>query len=420
MNTSSVIRALWWAVEAALVACSLLVLGLSSAGEWQPLLLLAILAAIYLAGDRMSSVVRDGLLTPAHSAMVLAMCLLGPAPAVAFGLTAAIAKSALRRLPASQWLANLAALGSCGLVGGVIARAVVGSAGAPGHHAAVVGATFGLLVFAVSFLTIFVNFAVIAIDVRVEDESALVRQFRDAFLPLIPGHLTSGVLTALMAVAYTNLGTLVLLCGVLVLGVFHYLIGALLRSEERADQLEARSIHLANMQLGVLSMLMDALALRDAETSRHTTAVARYARALAEEIGCDEEEREVRPGRQARRLRPGRGRHPLPPRARRRWRLPGWADRRRDPAGLARDRDLFDLRHDDLAGNDGTAHERRGRSGRVAQHRRPPARRRAGRGLRDDGPARGSGPVGVLRRPRDRAGPGQPGAQNGHDALLDG
>jgi putative nucleotidyltransferase with HDIG domain len=293
MNTSSVIRALWWAVEAALVACSLLVLGLSSAGEWQPLLLLAILAAIYLAGDRMSSVVRDGLLTPAHSAMVLAMCLLGPAPAVAFGLTAAIAKSALRRLPASQWLANLAALGSCGLVGGVIARAVVGSAGAPGHHAAVVGATFGLLVFAVSFLTIFVNFAVIAIDVRVEDESALVRQFRDAFLPLIPGHLTSGVLTALMAVAYTNLGTLVLLCGVLVLGVFHYLIGALLRSEERADQLEARSIHLANMQLGVLSMLMDALALRDAETSRHTTAVARYARALAEEIGCDEEEREV-------------------------------------------------------------------------------------------------------------------------------
>ena len=47
------------------------------------------------------------------------------------------------------------------------------------------------------------------------------------------------------------------------------------------------------MQLGVLSMLMDALALRDAETSRHASAVARYARALAVEIGCDEEEREV-------------------------------------------------------------------------------------------------------------------------------
>ena len=38
---------------------------------------------------------------------------------------------------------------------------------------------------------------------------------------------------------------------------------------------------------------MDALALRDATTSRHATAVARYAKALAVELGCDEEEQEV-------------------------------------------------------------------------------------------------------------------------------
>ncbi len=293
MKSVVVIRSLWWAAESAVLASALVVVGLSSPDQWRPFVLVAILAGIYLAGDRMSSVVRDGLLTPAHSAMVLAMCLLGPAPAVVFGLAAAVAKSALRRLPPSQWLANLTALGACGLVGGVIARAVVGAASVPHHHAAVVGATFGLLVFGVSLLTIFVNFVVVAIDVRIEDGSSLVRQFRDAFVPLVPGHLASGVLAALLAVAYTNLGTLVLLCGVLVLGVFHYLIGALLRSEERADQLEARSIHLANMQLGVLSMLMDALALRDAETSRHASSVARYARALAVEIGCDEEEREV-------------------------------------------------------------------------------------------------------------------------------
>ena len=40
-------------------------------------------------------------------------------------------------------------------------------------------------------------------------------------------------------------------------------------------------------------MLMDALALRDRTTSRHATAVARYAQALAIELGCDEEEQEV-------------------------------------------------------------------------------------------------------------------------------
>jgi putative nucleotidyltransferase with HDIG domain len=293
MKSAVVIRTSWWIVESALLGASLLAVALSSPDQWRPFLLVAILAGIYLAGDRMSSVVRDGLLTPAHSAMVLAMCLLGPAPAVVFGLTAAIAKSALRRLPPSQWLANLTALGACGLVGGVIMQTVIGSVSDPHNHSAVVGATFGLLVFAISLITIFVNFAVIAIDVRIEDGSSLRRQFRDAFVPLIPGHLASAVLAALLAVAYTNLGMLVLLCGVLVLGIFHYLIGALLRSEERAEKLEARSIHLANMQLGVLSMLMDALALRDAETSRHATAVARYARALAIELDCDEEEREV-------------------------------------------------------------------------------------------------------------------------------
>ena len=49
----------------------------------------------------------------------------------------------------------------------------------------------------------------------------------------------------------------------LVIGIFQYLMVALLRSEDRADQLEARSIHLASLQLGVLSTLVETLALRD-------------------------------------------------------------------------------------------------------------------------------------------------------------
>jgi putative nucleotidyltransferase with HDIG domain len=67
----------------------------------------------------------------------------------------------------------------------------------------------------------------------------------------------------------------------------------LLRSEERADQLEARSIHLASLQLGVLTTLVETLALRDRTTARHAAAVARYARELAEEVGCSEAEQEL-------------------------------------------------------------------------------------------------------------------------------
>ena len=93
--------------------------------------------------------------------------------------------------------------------------------------------------------------------------------------------------------AYTNLGLSVLFGAILVLVIFQYLTAALLRSEDRADQLEARSIQLASLQFGVLATLMDALALRDRSTARHAAAVARLAKKLATEAGCSEEEQEL-------------------------------------------------------------------------------------------------------------------------------
>ena len=68
---------------------------------------------------------------------------------------------------------------------------------------------------------------------------------------------------------------------------------ALLRSEERADQLEARSIHLASLQFGVLATLVETLALRDRSTARHAAAVGRYARELAAAAGLDERTQEL-------------------------------------------------------------------------------------------------------------------------------
>jgi putative nucleotidyltransferase with HDIG domain len=171
--------------------------------------------------------------------------------------------------------------------------ALVGNVHDPANQQLLQSVTFGLVVFAVSVTTIAINFAVVAADIYVEEGRSLTRQFREAFVPVLPGHLAAGLLAATLAVAYTNLGLPVLFGAVLVLATFHYLTTALLRSEDRADQLEARSIHLANLQLGVLTMLMDALALRDRTTSRHAAAVARYARRLAVELGCDEDEQEV-------------------------------------------------------------------------------------------------------------------------------
>jgi putative nucleotidyltransferase with HDIG domain len=71
------------------------------------------------------------------------------------------------------------------------------------------------------------------------------------------------------------------------------LVRELLLSQERAEQLETRSTQLASLQVGVLSAMLQTLSLRDRMTARHSAAVARYARAIAEEIGCTPAEQEL-------------------------------------------------------------------------------------------------------------------------------
>jgi putative nucleotidyltransferase with HDIG domain len=71
-----------------------------------------------------------------------------------------------------------------------------------------------------------------------------------------------------------------------VLIVFQYLLRELLRSQRRAQELAA-------LQLGVLASMVETLALRDRMTARHSAAVARYARALAEAHGCSREQQDL-------------------------------------------------------------------------------------------------------------------------------
>ncbi len=293
MSTSKLTTRLFHAAEVALLLGAVTAAAmLSTAEDWQPIGLVLLLLSLALIGQRLSATIGSGQLTAAHVALTLAMVLLGPSPAVAFGIAAMILTSATRRLPVTLWLNNLATFAVFPLVGGLMARALVGNVHDP-HNPATKGITFALVVFGVGVVTICLNFLMVAIDVMIDEERSLRRQFRDAFLPVLPGHLATGILASILAVAYTNLGLEVLFGAVLVLLIFQYLTSALLRSEDRADQLEARSIQLASLQFGALAALMDALALRDRTTAQHAANVARHAKRLAAEIGLDEEEQDL-------------------------------------------------------------------------------------------------------------------------------
>jgi putative nucleotidyltransferase with HDIG domain len=285
-------RIYWFAESLVLIAALTTAVLISQAQEWSSLLLVGLLLSLALIGQRLSVTLRNQQVTAAFLALVLAMSLLGPVPAMCFGLVAMIVTSALRRLSLSEWLNNLTNFAVFPLVGGLMIRGLFGNVQDPHNHLAQ-SATFGLAVFAVFMVTNALNFIIIAVDNRVVEERPLGGQVREVFIPLMPGQIATGALAAILAVAYLHLGFSVLLASVLLLLIFQYLAVALLRSEDRADQLEARSIHLASLQLGVLTTLVETLALRDRMTARHAAAVARYARELATARGLDESEQDL-------------------------------------------------------------------------------------------------------------------------------
>jgi putative nucleotidyltransferase with HDIG domain len=267
MSSSKLTTRLFFAAESIALASALVAAALiSRPQEWRPVLLVVLLLALSLAGQGLQFTIRGQNLSAGFVAQVLAMSLLGPAPAVAIALVAAIFISARRRLSPAYWLGNMSSFASV---------------------------TFGLVVFGVFMVTNALNFSVIALDNRIVENRRLLQQVRELFVPMLPGQIAAGALTAVLAVAYTNLGLSVLFGAVLVIMIFQYLMVALLRSEDRADQLEARSIHLASLQLGVLTTLVETLALRDRTTARHAAAVARYARELAREVGCSESDQDL-------------------------------------------------------------------------------------------------------------------------------
>jgi putative nucleotidyltransferase with HDIG domain len=286
---------LYWACESLVLAGTVAAAAyISRPDEWRPLALVGLLLGLSIVGEWFTiETPRGEELSASFVALILAMSLLGPAPAVALGVAAILFNSLRRRVSPSVSLNNLTIFAFVLLAGGLIVRVLAGNVHDPSNHEMIQGVTFGLIVFAAFIVATALNFFLLALNARVTAGRSMRADIRERLLPVLPGELATGVLATLLAVAYTNFGLPMLLSAIMVLLIFQYLTIALLRSEDRADQLQARSVQLASLQFGVLAMLMDALALRDHTAGRHAAAVARYARMLAREVGCDEAEQDL-------------------------------------------------------------------------------------------------------------------------------
>jgi len=246
-----------------------------------------VLTIVALTSDALTIETRGHRLSGAFIAIVLAMCFLGPAPAVAIALVTMAFDWVRDRPPLNYALNNLATYAIFPLVGGLLARGAVDLGAHPDS------AAYGFVVFGVYLVTIVLNFALTALGFRLAEGSPMARQWRTVLVPLLPSELAAATLVLAFSVIYVAAGLAAFVVLIVALVAFQYLTRALLISQERAEQLEARSTELASLQVGVLAALVQTLSLRDKMTARHSAAVARYARAIARAIGCSEEQQDL-------------------------------------------------------------------------------------------------------------------------------
>ncbi|MDX6728814.1 MAG: hypothetical protein QOK49_3619 [Baekduia sp.] len=268
--------------QVGLLAASLVGAALTSdASQWKPLGLVGFLTVLSVISEAMTIQTRGLRLSGSFISFVLAMSLLGPAPAVAIALVC-IVVDVLQHGRRGVLLLNLSVYAFFPLVGGLMGLAL--------DIRSLAGLDLGFAVLAVFFATNTVNFLLIAVMVSTK---GVWSRFRTVFIPVLPAEVLAGCLAVGIAVTYREVGLTALVALLGVLFLFQVLVRELLLSQERAEQLESRSTQLASLQVGVLAALVQTLSLRDRMTARHSAAVARYARAIANEVGCTEVEQEL-------------------------------------------------------------------------------------------------------------------------------
>ncbi len=224
MLTSKLTTRLFWAFEALTLTGTVGAAALLSRTEdWQPLAIVGLLLVLSLVGHRLTVMIGGGMMTAGAHRAGAGDVPAGPRPRRRVRdrrRDPHVGHEAPPRAAVAQQPVHLLAVPARRVADGASYRRRRPQRRRPGGDQ---GRPSRFIVFAVFLVTVALNFATVALDVLIDEGRSLSRQVREAFIPLLPGHLAAGVLAAILAVAYTNLGNAILFGSVLVLGIFHYL-----------------------------------------------------------------------------------------------------------------------------------------------------------------------------------------------------
>jgi putative nucleotidyltransferase with HDIG domain len=261
----------------------------SQAADWRPLNLVLLLFTLAVGSDMLTVEIRGLRASGSFLAIVLAMALLGPAPAAAIGAGSVAIDAIVSRRPWDKALGNIATYATFPILGAVAIDWLVNGT-IPGSQDPL---GFAAVVFVVFMVTNVINFVMVATIHRFQTGARLATTLRSAFLPVLPSEFATGLLTAGVAFCYGRIGVGAIGLLAVVIFVFQYLLRAGIGAYERGEELATRTRELASLQVGLLSTVMQTLSMRDEMTARHSAAVARYAREVARCLGVSDREQDL-------------------------------------------------------------------------------------------------------------------------------
>jgi putative nucleotidyltransferase with HDIG domain len=276
-------------VCAALAVAIVATVYLSRASDWQPPALVGLLLVLCIGSDVMTVEVRKVRITGSFLAIVLAMALLGPAPAAVIGASASIVDAVIARRPIENALMNITNYMIFPLVGGTIIHVSVGHI-EPGGSS---GLSFAALVLLVFMITNFLNFTLVALFNLAKHGMPYGQALRTVYVSLLPSEFATALLTAGAAFSYDQIGVGAVGLAAVVLFVVQYLFRTGIQAFERGEELSNRTRELASLQMGLLTTVLQTLSMRDPMTARHSAAVARYSREVAKMLGLDDREQDL-------------------------------------------------------------------------------------------------------------------------------
>jgi putative nucleotidyltransferase with HDIG domain len=275
-----------WGAILVTVATTVVAALTSRAEDWDRPLIIVLVGALALVADR--NVIRSptgSIVVATHPVFVLGMVTLGPLPMLIIGQLVVFTN----RASTNARLAGGAVTYAVFLVaGGLLARLARDDLGV-----SQTSAWFALAVVALFLATLAINMAVVSAYMWWLEGTRMDRELAATAWPLISTNLALACTTAVLVYLVKTVGPGVIAFSGIILVAHSRLQRDLLQAQRHAETARQLAAEAQAQRDGLVRIILDFVDARDQMTARHSAAVARYARRMAQAAGCTESDQQL-------------------------------------------------------------------------------------------------------------------------------